>query len=392
MAGIFINYRRGDARSEAGRLFDWLSQYFGREQVFMDVSGSIEPGLEFDKVIEKAVSSCEVLIVMIGKEWLGMVDEKGKRRLDDPHDFVRMEISAALNRNIRVIPVLVEGVTMPEEGDLPEDLKRLCKRQALEISDNRWEFDTQQLVKVLEKAGVKPIGPRRSDVTDDSRKPIPPVGKTSYWKAISSLILGMLLLISFSEMTVDEDTKIGALVFALVALGLGIAAFYDAKRSANAGGAKGKGLAISGMVLAGILILAFIGTLTNSDPSAPLVADLPSSSENLPISTPAMPASSVSVPPAPAFIDISGSWRGPDGNYIFQQSGSNVNVQLFNWNQLLIAQGAGEIVQGVVTVEYVRIDGTGGEARLHVSANGRQMTGSYRNLVTGETGPMTVVR
>lgn len=336
MAGIFINYRRGDARSEAGRLFDWLSQYFGRDQVFMDVSGSIEPGLEFDKVIEKAVSSCEVLIVMIGKEWLGMVDEKGKRRLEDPNDFVRMEISAALKRNIRVIPVLVEGVTMPEEGDLPEDLKRLCKRQASEISDNRWEFDTQQLVKVLEKAGVKPVGPRPIDVSDDSRKPIPPVRKTSRWKAISSLVLGVLLLISFSEMTVDEDTKIGALVLALVALGLGIAAFYDVKRSADAGDAKGKGLAISGMVLAGILILAFIGTLTNPDSSL-LVVDPQPSSESLPVSAPAMPASSVPVSPAPAFVDISGSWRDPEGTYIFQQSGSNVNVQLFDGNRLLIA-------------------------------------------------------
>ena len=392
MAGIFINYRRGDARSEAGRLFDWLSQYFGRDQVFMDVSGSIEPGLEFDKVIEKAVSSCEVLIVVIGKEWLRMVDENGKRRLEDPNDFVRMEIFAALKRNIRVIPVLVEGVTMPEASDLPEDLKRLCKRQASEISDNRWEFDTQQLVKVLEKAGVKPVEPRPIDVSDDSRKLIPPVGKTSRWKAISSLVLGVLLLISFSEMTVDEDTKIGALVLALVALGLGIAAFYDVKRSADAGGAKGKGLAISGIVLAGILILAFIGTLINPDSSAPLVVDPPPSSENLPVSAPAMPVSPVPVSPAPAFIDISGSWRGPDGTYIFQQSGSNVNVQLFDGNRLLSAQGAGAIVQGVVTIEYVRIDDTGGEIRLQVSANGRQMTGSYRNLVTGETGPMTVVR
>lgn len=262
MTGIFINYRRGDARSEAGRLFDWLSQYFGREQVFMDVSGSIEPGLEFDKVIEKAVSSCEVLIVVIGQEWLRRVDEKGKRRLDDPNDFVRMEISAALKRNIRVIPVLVEGADMPEEGDLPEDLKRLCKRQALEISDNRWEFDTQQLVKVLEKAGVKRAGSSSStEASDDSRKSIPPVRKISRWKGISSVVLGVLLLISFSELTVDQETKLGALVFALVALGLGIAAFYDVKRSANAGGAKGTGLAISGMVLAGILILALIGTM-----------------------------------------------------------------------------------------------------------------------------------
>ncbi|MEQ6342080.1 MAG: TIR domain-containing protein [Gammaproteobacteria bacterium] len=389
MAGVFINYRRGDARSEAGRLFDWLSQYFGKDQVFMDVSGSIEPGLEFDRVIEKAVSSCKVLIVVIGKQWLTVVDEKGNRRLEDANDFVRMEISAALKRDIRVVPVLVEGATMPEEGSLPEDLKRLCKRQALEVSDNRWEFDTQQLVKVLEKAGVTPVGPR----PPEPPKPTPHVTKKTSWKPIASLVLGVLLMISYSELSVDDqDTKIGALVFALIALGLGIAAFYDVKRSPDAGGAKGKVLAISGMVLGGILTLAFIGTLTTSDPSAPPVVDPQPSSENLPISAPAVPASSVPASPASAFIDISGSWRGPDGIYIFQQSGSNVNVQLFNWNQLLIAQGAGTIVQGVVTIEYARLDNTGGEARLQVSANSRQMTGNYRNLVTGEAGPMTLVR
>ena len=223
MAGIFINYRRADARSEAGRLFDRLSQYFGKDQVFMDVSGSIEPGLEFDTVIEKAVSSCKVLIVVIGKQWLTAVDEKGTRRLENPNDFVRMEISAALKRNIRVIPVLVEGMTMPEmeAGDLPEDLKRLCKREALEISDNRWEFDTQRLVQVLEKD-------------------VPPVSKKTSWKAIASLVLGVLLLISFSELIVDQETIMSALVFTLVAVGLGVGAFYDVKRNPDVSNAKGK--------------------------------------------------------------------------------------------------------------------------------------------------------
>jgi len=219
---------------------------------------------------------------------------------------------------------------------------------------------------VLEKAGVTPVGPRPIDAIDESLKP----PKKTSWKAISSLILGVLLMISYSELSVDdEDTKIGALVFALVALGLGIAAFYDVKRSPDAGGAKGKGLAISGMVLGSLLTLAFIGTLTNLDSPMPLP-----------------------VPPAPAFIDINGSWRDSDGIYIFQQSGSNINVQLFNWNRLLIAQGTGTIVQDVVTIAYARLDNTGGEARFQVSANGRQMTGNYRNLVTGEAGPITLVR
>ena len=240
MAGVFINYRRDDARSEAGRLFDWLSQYFGKDQVFMDVSGSIEPGLEFDRVIENAVSSCEVLIVVIGKEWLTAVDENKQRRLENPHDFVRLEIAAALKRNIRVIPVLVEGAAMPEESDLPEDLKRLCKRQASELSDNRWEFDTKQLVNVLQRAGMG-VGPGPTVVSHDHSKPPPQVTKKTSWKAVASLVSGVLLMISFAEVTVDQETTMGALLFALVALGLSIAAFYDGKHNPEVSGTKGEG-------------------------------------------------------------------------------------------------------------------------------------------------------
>lgn len=389
MAGVFINYRRDDARSEAGRLFDWLSQYFGKDQVFMDVSGSIEPGLEFDRVIENAVSSCEVLIVVIGKEWLTAVDENGKRRLENPNDFVRLEIAAALKRNIRVIPVLVEGAAMPEEGDLPEDLKRLCKRQASELSDNRWEFDTKQLVNVLQRAGMG-VGPGPAGVSHEPAKPPPQVTKKTSRKAIASLVVGVLLMISYSEVSADQDSKMGALVFALVALGLAVSAFYDTKQNPEVGGTKGKALSISGMVLAAILSLAFLGTLTTPNPPvSPVAGPQPSSTH---LSVPAPPVATPSVPPAPSYIDIGGSWRGTDGMYIFQQSGSNINVQLFNWNQVLIGQGTGEIAQGVVTITYVLLDNTGGTARLQVSANGKQMAGNYRNLVTGETGPMNLVR
>lgn len=420
MAGVFINYRRDDAKSEAGRLFDWLSRYFGKDQVFMDVSGSIEPGLEFDTVIEKAVSSCDALLVVIGKEWLTAEDAKGKRRLDDPNDFVHMEIAAALRRDIRVIPVLVQGADMPDEGSLPDDLKRLSKRQASEISDNRWEFDTQQLVKVLEKAGVKAKS-GQTIVSDERTAPPPQVTKKFSWKAIASLALGILMMSLFSDETVDQDTKIGGLIFSLVALGLGISAFYDAKHGPDASMPRAKMLSIAGIALGAILALAFVGTLTTSEtPVLPVVDTLPSSSLSAtpppvpapsvttpsvhtpPLHAPAAPSPSVptpsvrtpplQAPPAPSVIDISGTWRGQDGTYIFQQSGNRVNFQLYGWNQLLVAQGNGAIVQGLVTIAYARVDNTGGEARLMVSADGRQMLGSYKNLITGEAGPVVLAR
>ncbi len=121
---IFIKYRREDSRGDAGRLFDRLKARFSG-QVFMDVS-TIESGVDFGEAIERAVGSCVACVVVIGKHWL--IDETGRRRLDKPEDFVRLEIATALKRNIRVIPVLVSGATMPSPGWFGRSLEtRICK-------------------------------------------------------------------------------------------------------------------------------------------------------------------------------------------------------------------------------------------------------------------------
>ena len=114
MRAIFISYRRDDAEGHAGRLFEDLVLRFGAASVFMDVAG-IEPGRDFRKVIEQQVASCGVLLAVIGKSWLtsSASDAQGRRRLDDPHDFVRLETATALRRDIPVIPVLVHGAQMP---------------------------------------------------------------------------------------------------------------------------------------------------------------------------------------------------------------------------------------------------------------------------------------
>jgi hypothetical protein len=147
-ANIFINYRREDSAGHAGRLFDRLRARFpGR--VFMDID-TIEPGADFVDVIEQAVGKCEVLIVMIGRDWLRIKDATGRRRLDNPEDFVRLEVASALARNIRVIPVLVEDASMPRVDDLPPDLARLARRNAIELSDGRWAFDVDRLLQTIE--------------------------------------------------------------------------------------------------------------------------------------------------------------------------------------------------------------------------------------------------
>src|SRR5690349_7388558 len=108
---IFLSYRRKDAAGHAGRLRDRLAAQYGQDRVFQDID-SIKPGADFAKNITNAVGSCHVLLALIGDEWLKSKD-KGHRRLDNPNDYVRLEIEAALNRNILVIPILLDGATMP---------------------------------------------------------------------------------------------------------------------------------------------------------------------------------------------------------------------------------------------------------------------------------------
>ncbi len=152
---IFISYRRHDSAGEAGRLVDSLKQYFKEEEIFIDID-TIQPGLDFSDVIESSLNTCDVLLALIGPNWLALQSPDGARRLDNPDDFIRLEIAEALKRKIRVIPVLVDGATLPEGTQLPEDLRGLVRRQAYEISNKRWKFDVDELVKSLKKNQPSP--------------------------------------------------------------------------------------------------------------------------------------------------------------------------------------------------------------------------------------------
>ncbi len=154
---IFISYRRDDSEGEAGRLFDDLVRAYGEKSVFMDVAG-ISPGLDFRKAIDDNVSSCGVLLAMIGPTWTTIANGSGKRRLDDENDFVRLEIASALHRDIPVIPVLVHEARMPKPDDLPDNLKDLAYRNSVEITHARWNSDVQLLTQALAQY-VRPTSP-----------------------------------------------------------------------------------------------------------------------------------------------------------------------------------------------------------------------------------------
>ncbi|HEU0140752.1 MAG TPA: TIR domain-containing protein [Bryobacteraceae bacterium] len=150
MSRIFISYRREDAAGYAISIHGCLADRFGTEALFMDL-GSIEPGEDFIQAITEKVGGCEVLIVVIGRMWLTCADEDGRRRLEDPTDFVRGEVSAALQRKIRVIPVLVGGASLPKPDQLVPELAPLCRRQAITLTDSAFWQDAGRLVESIEK-------------------------------------------------------------------------------------------------------------------------------------------------------------------------------------------------------------------------------------------------
>jgi hypothetical protein len=188
---VFINYRREDSPGSAGRLYDHLAEEIPAEHLFMDVD-AIAPGVDFVNEIERAVKSCDVLLVIIGRSWLTAVDRQGKRRLDDPDDFVRLEIATALKHDVRLIPVLVDGATMPAVGDIPRDIQALVRRNAVEISHQRFATDSRHLAHALlageaapkpgHERGLAPAAAARPLVVPSGGIPHAPV---PMWRALA---------------------------------------------------------------------------------------------------------------------------------------------------------------------------------------------------------------
>lgn len=147
---VYISYRRDDAAGYAGRLYDGLVQALGASAVFMDVD-SIEIGADFRVALERRVAETNVMLVLIGREWLASQDAGARRRIDDPMDFVRIEIALALSRERLIIPLLIDGATMPRSDEVPPELRPLTHRQALEMSHRRWDSDLARLLDVIRR-------------------------------------------------------------------------------------------------------------------------------------------------------------------------------------------------------------------------------------------------
>lgn len=183
---IFISYRVNDTAGETGRLVDSLKQYFHEDQIFVDID-KIEPGVDFTEAIAKSLESCDVMLAIIGPNWQGVNSTDNSSRINNPNDWVRLEISTALKRNIRVVPVLVDGAELPATDQLPDDLQPLLRRQAYEISNKRWRYDTEELMRFLIKSvGIEPKYPTVEPVKQES----------SWWgKNYPWVIIGVIAVI-----------------------------------------------------------------------------------------------------------------------------------------------------------------------------------------------------
>jgi hypothetical protein len=190
---IFISYRREDSSGYSGRLYDALSGRFGEESVFMDID-TIEPGEDFTEVVERRVGSCDVLVALIGRRWVDVTDGAGHPRLQKPEDWVRIELETGLrSTRTHVIPALVQDVEMPGPDQLPQSLRPLCDRNAIELSDARWHYDVQRLVRRLEElAGVAPAPVERPE-----RRP----GGRPRW-LVPAIVAGILTLAVVSALLV----------------------------------------------------------------------------------------------------------------------------------------------------------------------------------------------
>ena len=167
---IFLNYRREDTRGYAGRLYDRLSHRFDEDQILRDVD-AISPGIDYVEQIDQLVRQCDLMLVLIGGTWLSAQGPGGQRRLDEPGDLVSLEIATALERGIPVIPVLIQGARMPDEDELPDRIRTLARRNALEMSDSHWNHDYHRLTWAIEELTKRPLP------GDHSEQPASPSGE-----------------------------------------------------------------------------------------------------------------------------------------------------------------------------------------------------------------------
>jgi TIR domain-containing protein len=209
---VFICYRREETAAYAGRIYDAMVDQFGEENVFMDVD--MAPGVDFERRITEIVSGCVALLVVMGPRWAETTEEDGQRRIDNPGDFVRLEVETGLERpDLTPIPVLVDGARMPRREDLPAEIRGIARRNAIELSDARWGYDVGRLMSALDE--LLPDRPEPEEATEPAEPP--PPASPRWGLALEGALLGGITawvgralleaIISFKEQQDGEDRR-----------------------------------------------------------------------------------------------------------------------------------------------------------------------------------------
>ncbi len=326
---IFINYRVHDTAGETGRLVDRLKQHFSDDQIFMDID-KIEPGLDFTKALSKSLESCDIMLAVIGPHWLGIDTSNNTSRIKNPNDWVKTEISTALQRDIRVVPVLVDGGQLPAEDELPDELKPLLLRQSYEISNKRWDYDTEQLINVLIKSGITP-----------KPSPVPnPPGNKTWWRKNSwwvYILIGIIITVSILVNIADENNKSNSLI-------------PENNVKTNQ-------------------------TQPQNEPQQNVENDPPVNNNT-------------------ATLNADGNWSETDNGvtYIYDivQNGNNLSIEVYVGNQL-IGSGTG-YNNGSNLDLYINLSGVNTVAKGRLSSDGKNISGTYTIQSTGQSGQFSWFR
>ncbi len=349
--GIFISYRRKDTEGEASRLAEDLREGLDGVQIFRDVE-NIAPGEDFVVALERALADCAVMLVMIGPTWLETNDADGKRRLDDPADWTRLEIATGLKRDVRVIPVTCRGAELPAANVLPEDIVLLARRQAVEIDNNRWRYDVDHLIDRL----VQIPGMRKKAKPSPTPSPTPqPVEKPSVMRkgllmggsAVAGIVLFLVWVIGseFSGADSDIDPE-------------------SARKAAELTQRILENTTATGRGAAGA--------------APPVAVQAPT----------APPPQTAAQPPAAtrtALRDVSGTWRTNTGEvYVFEQDGQQISITA-GMNGVVVGAGRGQLTGSNLQIGLM-VAANGTTMSVNCNMTGAPDNRSYTGICNGPQG------
>lgn len=344
MNNIFISYRREDTEGFARGLFQSLGGALGADHVFMDVE-AIGLGVDFVEAIDKSLASCGALLVLIGKDWANCTDATGRRRLDDPQDFVRMEVAKALEQEVRVIPVLVKGAKMPAPEELPEALRPLIRRQALELRHERWNQDVGQLASALAEL----LGLQRLD-RQTAAPPPPPQMPAK--QSGNRMVVGMAAVV----------------VVAIMAI-----AGYSL---------------ITKKTVPPDVVQTDSQSQAVSDPDAsPAPVSISPSTKNQVIVEPKTAAKPKPKPKPQKTINLTGMWVDDEGiNVQISQQGDEVVSQAYNPLTGLTINAVWQISDRKMVFNWMSNAGNQGQGEGSIAADGATVDYRFVDNVTGEQG------